>query len=179
MKDLGGMIALELLIRAQYLKNKHYTVARMDGTVPYAKRWEMEAGFQDEIDHCKTTDPVNPVYKVSGRRPQILVGTLQTMGILWTLIKATVAYLMEPNINPDVELQAAKRPHRYGQMAEVTFIRFDCPKLVDEQNIIKGQETISLIMDNVSRVVPNRDGTFEIFDIDQADRPSSTKKLKT
>ena len=133
-----------------------------------AGRWKRVS--QDQIDHCKTTGLKNPVYKVSARRPQILVGALQTMGILWTWTKATVAYLMEPNINPGVKLQAAERPHQYGQVAEATFIRLDCPKLVDELNIIKGQETISLIMDNVSMVVPNRDGTFEIVDIDQADR---------
>jgi hypothetical protein len=86
---------------------------------------------------------------------------------------------MKSNINSGVELQAAKRPHRYRQIAEVTFIRFDCSKLIDELNIIKGQEIISLIMNNVSRVVLNRDGTFEIVDVDQADRSSSNKKLKT
>ena len=86
---------------------------------------------------------------------------------------------MESNINPGVELQAAKRSHRYEQVAKVTFIRFDCSKLVDKLNIIKGQKIINLIMDNVSRVVPNRDGTFDIVDVDQADRPNSTKKLKS
>ncbi len=63
-------------------------------------------------------------------------------------------------------------------MAKVIFIRFDCSKLIDELNIIKGQEIISLIMNNVSRVVLNRDDTFEIVDVDQANRSSSTKKLK-
>lgn len=37
-KNWGGMIALKLLTQAQYLKNKRYTVARMNGTVSYAKR---------------------------------------------------------------------------------------------------------------------------------------------
>jgi len=86
---------------------------------------------------------------------------------------------MKSNINSGVKLQAAKRSHRYRQIAEVIFIRFDCSKLIDELNIIKEQEIISLIMNNVSRVVLNRDGTFEIVDVDQADRSSSNKKLKT
>jgi hypothetical protein len=151
----------------------------MDGSVSGLQRWDLEAGFHEAIDEGRTSDPSKPVYVVPQPHPRALVGSLQTMGTLWTLTKGTVAYLMEPNLDPGVELQAAKREHRFGQTAEVTFIRFDCPSLPDEQRIVAAQHTTNLIKDSITRVIPNRDGTYEVVELDQSSRPSAAKKIRS
>jgi SNF2 family DNA or RNA helicase len=101
------------------------------------------------------------------------------MGTLWTLTKGNVAYLMEPNLDPGMELQAAKHEHRFGEIDEVTFIRFDCPSLVEEQKIVTAQQTTRLIKDSITRVIPNRDGTFEVVELDHSSQPSAAKKMRT
>ncbi len=86
---------------------------------------------------------------------------------------------MEPNLDPGVELQAAKRERRFEQTVEVTFIRFDCSSLANEQRIVAAQHTTNLIKDSITRVIPNRDEIYEVVELDQSSRPSAAKKIRS
>lgn len=81
---------------------------------------------------------------------------------------------MKPNLDPGVELKAAKRENQFEQTAEVTFIRFDCPSLMEEQRIVAAS-----IPPISSKIESNRDGTYKVVELDQSSRPSAAKKMRS
>jgi len=173
------VVVAKLLTGTQYLTQQGILSGRIDKSVSILQRWDLEGGFQEALDEGRTSDPSKPVYVVPQPHPRALVGSLQTISTLWTLTKGIVAYLMEPNLDPGVELQAAKRERRFEQTVEVTFIRFDCSSLANEQRIVAAQHTTNLIKDSITRVIPNRDEIYEVVELDQSSRPSAAKKIRS
>jgi len=69
-------------------------------------------------------------------RPSVFVITMQSGSVGMTLTAASRVYLMEPCLDPAVELQAAGRIHRLGQTKSVQVIRYAF-RNSPEENIVR------------------------------------------
>jgi len=69
-------------------------------------------------------------------RPHVMLLSLLAGGVGLNLIGANHMILLEPHWNPQLELQAMDRIHRFGQTKEcrilryLFFTRLDCPKFL-------------------------------------------------
>lgn len=98
------------------LREKHWKLARIDGTQSLKKRQEQVDLFQD------------------GKCPVFLI-SLKAGGVGLNLTAASYVFIMDPWWNPAVEQQAIDRAHRIGQLNTLTVYRPIVKNSVEEKVI--------------------------------------------
>ena len=101
-----------------------------------ARRQRLVEGFQDDLN---TNDSNNP---------DILVGTVQTLGVGLTLTRASKVVLVEPDYVRKTEEQVFARVSRIGQRNPKTVAyRMICPDVQVEAMILERQRQRGLFQD--------------------------------
>lgn len=108
----------EVVVRA--LKKQGLDVLCFEGSTPPRQRWDMIRSFQDTAGQA-------------GARAKVFVITLTAGAVGITLTAANRVYLMEPDLDPAVEAQAAGRIHRLGQTKGVLIRRFAFKSTIEER----------------------------------------------
>ncbi|KAM3069738.1 hypothetical protein ACMFMG_010447 [Clarireedia jacksonii] len=75
----------------------------------------------------------------SPKGPNILLMTLGTGAVGLNLAVATRIYILEPQWNPFIELQAMARAQRIGQTKQVTAIRYIVENTIESSNVLNKQ----------------------------------------
>ena len=98
-----------------YVKSKHYSYLRMDGTTPVRSRMS----FVDEFNG----------------NPEIFVFLLTTKvgGLGINLVGADRVLIFDPDWNPSTDIQARERVWRFGQTKEVTIYRLMTTGTIEEK----------------------------------------------
>ena len=106
------------------LKGDSFVICEFGGSTPANQRDKAIRSFQTE------------------RRAAVFVITIRAGSVGMTLTAANHVFLMEPMIDPALEVQAAGRIHRLGQTKAVTVTRFAFRNSI-EDNIIKVHKDVA------------------------------------
>ncbi len=112
----------------QYIREKRYKFARIDGKQSFKKRQEQVDVFQ------------------SGEAPIFLI-SLRAGGVGLNLTAASYIFMMDPWWNPAVENQAIDRAHRIGQKNKVTVYRPVIKGSVEEKVLLLQERKRELFHD--------------------------------
>ena len=107
------------------------------GGVAAAERHRTIREFQESAE--ASTAAKGP--KKASVRPKVFVATMKAGNVGMTLTAATRVYLMEPCLDPSMEVQAAGRIHRLGQTKDV-LVKKLCYKNSIDGAIVKLHEKI-------------------------------------
>ncbi|KAG9233940.1 SNF2 family N-terminal domain-containing protein [Amylocarpus encephaloides] len=110
-----------LTLIAELLTSRKIPFCRIDGSHSLAERGRTLTNFR----------------KSSGAN--ILLMTLGTGAVGLNLAVASRVYLLEPQWNPSIELQAIGRVLRLGQTDQVTIVRYIMKNTVEESNVLSRQ----------------------------------------
>ena len=92
--------------------------------------------LQGSSDSNKRDEAIRKFQNTSNRKPAVFVITLRSGNAGITLTAASRVYLLEPALDPAVEVQAAGRIHRLGQNKPCHVVKFAFKKSYEE-NVIK------------------------------------------
>jgi SNF2 family DNA or RNA helicase len=102
-----------------------FVVCGFTGGVSAKERHRSIREFQESAEACVAHAKGAKKAKVTP--PKVFVATMKAGNVGMTLTAATRVYLMEPCLDPSMEVQAAGRIHRLGQTKEV-FVKKLCYK---------------------------------------------------
>ena len=113
---------------SECLKKHDFEVCGFKGGVQAADRHATIRAFQASIDQAAaragtSSGAAHKKQKV-GSGAKVFIATMKVGNVGITLTAATRVYLMEPCLDPTMEVQAAGRIHRLGQTKEVLVKRF-------------------------------------------------------
>lgn len=91
----------------QHLVKRGYHCVSLDGRMNIVEREDTMRSFNE-----------NP------RKPNVMLLSITAGGVGLNLVGANHVFFMEPNWNPQTELQAMDRVHRYGQKKPVFIKRY-------------------------------------------------------
>mmetsp|Transcript_4648 Transcript_4648/g.10520 ORF Transcript_4648/g.10520 Transcript_4648/m.10520 type:complete len:946 (-) Transcript_4648:127-2964(-) len=80
--------------------------------------------FTGSTDSCKRDAAIRDFQNTATRKPAVFIVTLRSGNVGITLTAASRVYLLEPALDPAVEVQAAGRIHRLGQTKNCHVVKF-------------------------------------------------------
>ncbi|KAK0701293.1 SNF2 family N-terminal domain-containing protein [Lasiosphaeris hirsuta] len=107
---------------SELLESRGIQFSCIHGSLPINKRLSTLKDFREQSD------------------AKVLLMTLGTGAVGLNLAVATRIYLMEPQWNPSIELQAVGRAHRLGQQDQVTIVRYIMKGTVEDSNVLPRQK---------------------------------------
>ena len=137
-QDLATLQSVEpsfhVVIFTQF-KSTHASVVRMiRRQMPEAKLFEFtgSTACKRRHDYIREFQDTSPPMWGGRREPKVFVITMRAGAVGITLTAASRVYLMEPCLDPAMEVQAAGRIHRLGQSKSVLVKRLACRDTCEE-----------------------------------------------